>query len=431
MYALVDCDNFFVSCERVFQPELKGHPVVVLSNNDGCVVARSNEAKALHIKMGTPYYQLRSMERTHGLVARSSNYALYADMSNRVMSLLAQAAPTLEIYSVDEGFLTLKGMTPEACQTLAEGLVKKIAQWVGLPVSIGIAPTRTLAKVASYYAKHYPRYNHVCQIDTDAKRIKALQLLPIDEVWGIGRRLSATLMGYRIQTAYDFTQRGIDWVRSKCTVTGARTWRELRGEDCIPRLTDDRKRSICTSRSFPALITEEQQLATYVSNYAGRCAAKLRRQHSVAALVTVFVDTNPFREDLPQYCSSLSRALTPPVSDTFELTRTALELLHALFRRGYRYHRAGVIVSEITPDSGIQTQLFDPLTPEQLQKRIHLSQLMDTLNSKMGDNTLTLGAQLLPIDPATGKATTFANSIKHDHRSRCYTTNLQDVIDVK
>ncbi len=431
MYALVDCDNFFVSCERVFQPELKGQPVVVLSNNDGCVVARSNEAKALHIKMGTPYYQVASMERTHGLKVRSSNYALYADMSNRVMSLLAQAAPTLEIYSIDEGFLTLQGISPEACQHMAEQLVAKIARWVGLPVSIGIAPTRTLAKVASYYAKHYPKYNHVCMIDTDGKRVKALQLLPIDEVWGIGRRLSALLQGFQITTAYDFTQRSLTWAKARCTVTGARTWRELRGEDCIPRLSGDRKRSICTSRSFPELMGEEQQLAMYVSNYAGRCAAKLRQQHTVAAMLTVFLDTNPFREDLPQYCNSMSVSMTPPVNDTFELTRVALQTLHALFRPGFKYHRAGVIVSELCPDDGVQTQLFDELTPEQRHKRTELSQLMDALNSKMGDNTLTLGAQLLPKDPATGKATTFADSIKHDRRSRCYTTNLKDILQVK
>lgn len=431
MYALVDCDNFFVSCERVFQPELKGRPVVVLSNNDGCVVARSAEAKALGIMMGTPYYQVRPMARTYGLVARSSNYALYADMSNRVMSILAAASPTLEIYSIDEGFLNFRGLEPDACQRLAEALVSKIAQWVGLPVSIGLASTRTLAKVASYYAKHYPRYAHVCMIDTDQKRRKALQLLPIDEVWGIGRRLSTTLRAYRIRTAFDFIERTLPWVQSKCTVTGVRTWRELRGEDCIPRLTADRKRSICTSRSFPELFSDEARVAIYIATYAGRCAAKLRAQHSVAALLTVFLDTNPFREDLPQYSISRSIALTPPVSDTFTLTQVARSVLHTLFRPGYKYHRAGVIVSEISPADGVQAQLFDSLTPEQRQRRIELSQLMDSLNSKMGDNTLSLGAQLLPTDPATGKATTFGDSIKHELRSRCYTTNLRDILEVK
>jgi DNA polymerase V len=431
MYALVDCDNFFVSCERVFQPELKGRPVVVLSNNDGCVVARSAEAKALNIKMGTPYYQVRTLERTQGLVARSSNYALYADMSNRVMSILSATVPSLEIYSIDEGFLTLGSLDATECQHLADALVAKIARWVGLPVSIGVAPTRTLAKVAAYYAKHYPRYAHVCLIDSEQKRRKALQLLPIDEVWGIGRRLSETLRAYRILTAFDFTERSLPWVQAKCTVTGARTWRELRGHDCIPRLTSDRKRSICTSRSFPELLADETRVATYVATYAGRCAAKLRAQRSVAALLTVFLDTNPFREDLPQYSISRSIALTPPVNDTFTLTQVAQSVLHTLFRSGYKYHRAGVIVSEISPVDGVQAQLFDPLTPEQRKRRTELSQLMDSLNSKMGDNAIALCSQLHPTDPATGKATTFGDSIKHDLRSRCYTTNLQDILEVQ
>ena len=239
MYALVDCNNFFVSCERVFQPQLEGRPVVVLSNNDGCVVARSNESKAMGIKMGTPFFQVRHYVDNGALEVRSSNYALYGDLSDRVMSILAEAVPRIEIYSIDEAYLHLEGISQEQIPQLCRSLVEKIRKWVGIPVSIGVAPTKTLAKIASHFAKTYKGYKGVCMIDTDAKRLKALELTPIGDVWGVGRRLAPRMQSAGIKTALDYVNRPQKWVHSNFNLPGVRTWEELRGRACIEDEKDE------------------------------------------------------------------------------------------------------------------------------------------------------------------------------------------------
>ena len=431
MYAVVDCDNCFVSCERVFQPELLGKPVVVLSNNDGCVVARSNEAKALGIKMGVPIYQIKDLCTQHDVQIRSSNYILYADMSNRVMSILRdEVGPgRLEQYSIDEAFLSIE--LAFDYRKWGEALVKKIGMWTGMPVSIGMAPTRTLAKAAVWFAKKWKGYNKVCIIENEEQREKALKSLPIEEVWGIGWRGKSKCDYYGIKNGFDFTEKSESWVRKLFTITGVRTWRELKGQSSIESVLTGDKQTICTSRSFDGMEQDKGKLEMYISNYAAHCAQKVRAQKSVCSMVTVFLQTNHFREDLPQHDAGLTVTLLTPASSTNEIVKAALRAFRACYKVGFQYKRAGVIVSGITKSTSIQQNLFDELTPEQRQKFNKLSEVMDTINRRMGNDTMILGVQQFPKDEKTGEQLNFRDLIKHDHRSKCYTTDINELIEVK
>lgn len=431
MYAVVDCDNCFVSCERVFQPELLGKPVVVLSNNDGCVVARSNEAKALGIKMGVPIYQIKDLCTQHDVQIRSSNYILYADMSNRVMSILRdEVGPgRLEQYSIDEAFLSIE--LAFDYRKWGEALVKKIGMWTGMPVSIGMAPTRTLAKAAVWFAKKWKGYNKVCIIENEEQREKALKSLPIEEVWGIGWRGKSKCDYYGIKNAFDFTEKSESWVRKLFTITGVRTWRELRGQSSIESVLTGDKQTICTSRCFDGMEQDKGKLEMYISNYAAHCAQKVRAQKSVCSMVTVFLQTNHFREDLPQHDAGLTVTLLTPASSTNEIVKAALRAFRACYKVGFQYKRAGVIVSGITKSTSIQQNLFDELTPEQRQKFNKLSEVMDTINRRMGNDTMILGVQQFPKDEKTGEQLNFRDLIKHEHRSKCYTTDINELLEVK
>lgn len=431
MYAVVDCDNCFVSCERVFQPELINRPVIVLSNNDGCVVARSNEAKALGIKMGTPLYQIKEFCTTHHVHIRSSNYILYADMSNRVMSILRdEVAPgQMEQYSIDEAFLTLDDTFDY--RAWGEALVAKIAKWTGMPVSIGIAPTRTLAKAATWFAKRWKGYNKVCIIGNEEQREKALKALPVEEVWGIGWRSQGKCNYHNIHTAWDLTQKSESWIRNVFTITGVRTWNELRGISSITTVLTGDRQTICTSRSFEKMESELERLEMYVSNYAAHCAEKLRAQKSVCNMVTVFLQTNRFRDDLPQHDAGLTVSLLTPASSNHEIVQAALHALRACYQKDYQYKRAGVIVSGVSPRTAIQQDLFDTLTPEQRNKLNLLSEVVDTINQRMGRDTMILGIQQFPNDQQTGEAFSFRDLIRHEYRSRCYTTNINELLEVK
>lgn len=430
MYAVVDCDNCFASCERVFQPELLGKPVVVLSNNDGCVVARSNEAKALGIKMGVPIYQIKDLCRTHDVQIRSSNYILYADMSNRVMSILREEVGPgkMEQYSIDEAFLTID--VKFDYKQWGEELTQKIGKWTGMPVSIGIDPTRTLAKAATWFAKKW-KYNKVCIIGTDEQREKALKALPVDEVWGIGWRGRDKCEYYGIKTAWDFTEKSESWIRNLFTITGVRTWNELRGKSSISTVLTGDKQTICTSRSFDGMEHDAGKLEMFISNYAAHCAQKLRAQKNVCSMVTVFIQTNHFREDLPQRDSGITVTLNTPANNTQEVVKAALRAFKACYKEGYLYKRAGVIVSGISKQNAIQLNLFDELTPEQREKFNKLSEVMDTINRKMGNDTMILGIQQFPKDEKTGEQKNFRDLIKHEHRSKCYTTDIDELIEVK
>ena len=431
MYGIIDCDNCYVSYERVFRPDLKDKPVVVLSNNDGCVVARSNEAKKMGIKAGTPYFQLAEQFPNQKIAVFSSNYELYGELTGRVVEIIRKEAPAYFRYSIDECFVYLDGMEHLDLKAWGEELHKKIKRNVGMPVSIGLAPNKTLAKVASHFAKKYQGYRHCCMIDTDEKRIKALKLYPIDEVWGIGRRYAARLVTLGVKTAYDFAEHNQTWVRATFNnIVIERTWRELNGEDCVPNEEMAKKKSICTSRSFNGMITDIDGLRTHVSNYAARCAEKLRLQGTVASIVGVFLNTNAFREDLPQYWNFQEMRLVTPSSSTITIVKAANEVLQRLYRQGYHYKKAGVIVMGIGPNSPIQQDLFD-INAEQFEKMKRLDAVIDRINKVNGTETIVLGSQQYTQKDGKGKANVFANAIKHDFKSKNPTTRWSDIIVLK
>ena len=431
MYGIIDCDNCYVSCERVFRPDLKDKPVVVLSNNDGCVVARSNEAKKMGIKAGTPYFQLAEQFPNQKIAVFSSNYELYGELTSRVVSIIRKEAPAYFRYSIDECFVYLDGMEHLDLKAWGENLHKKIKQSVGMPVSIGLAPNKTLAKMASHFAKKYMGYRHCCMIDSDEKRIKALKLYPIGEIWGIGRRYAARLEALGVKTAYDFAEHNQSWVRSTFNnIVIERTWRELNGEDCVPNEEMAKKKSICTSRSFNGMITDLDGLRTHVSNYAARCAEKLRQQGTVASIVGVFLHTNAFREDLPQYWNFQEMRLITPSSSTITIVKASNEVLQNLYRPGYHYKKAGVIVMGIGPNSPIQQDLFD-INAEQFEKMKRLDAVIDRINKVNGTETIVLGSQQYTQKDGKGKANVFANAIKHDFKSKNPTTRWSDIIPLK
>lgn len=431
MYGIIDCDNCYVSCERVFRPDLEGKPVVVLSNNDGCVVARSNEAKALGIKAGTPYYQLGQTFPNEKIAVFSSNYELYGELTGRIVDIIKEEAPAYFRYSIDECFVYLKGMEDIDLKVWGENLHKKINKWVGMPVSIGIAPNKTLAKVASHFAKKFPGYKHCCLIDTEEKRVKALRLYPIDDVWGIGRRYAAKLASYGVKTAYDFSALHGDWIMATFNnVVIYRTWSELNGEDCVPNEEVAKKKSICTSRSFNGMISDLETLNTHVSNYAARCAEKLRMQKTVASIVGVFINTNSFREDLPQYWNYAETRLMTPTCSTITIVQAAKSALETIYRQGFQYKKTGVIVMGVAPDKPIQLNLFD-IKPEKMDKLKSLDEAMDRINRIYGTETLVLGSQQYTKKEGKGKADVFANAIKHDFKSPNPTTRWSDVIKLK
>ena len=421
MYALVDCNNFFVSCERVFRPGLEGKAVVVLSNNDGCVVARSNESKAMGIKMGTPYYQISRLAERGCLEVCSSNYTLYGDMSARVMSILAGTVPKIEIYSIDEAFLLLDGISERQVVPLCSGLVAKIRKWTGIPVSIGIAPTKTLAKIASHFAKKYRGYHGVCMIDNDEKRRKALSLTPIDEVWGVGRKLAPKLREAGVFTALDYTERPESWIRDNYMLHGLRTWMELRGTVCVEAETEASRKSICTSRSFAEMLESEEDLSMKVADFAARCARKLREEDTAALEVTTFLYTNRFRTDLEQYFPSATVRLQTAASNSQEIVSAALRALHTIFRPGYRYKKAGVTVGNIVPADAVQASLFG-FDPDLRSRNDRISRIMDQVNGKGDSSLLRLASQ---------KPGHYASDIRREHCSGRYSTCFDELIEVR
>ena len=431
MYGIVDCDNCYVSCERVFRPDLKDKPVVVLSNNDGCVVARSNEAKKMGIKAVTPYFQLQQLFPNEKIAVFSSNYELYGELTGRVVEIIRQEAPAYFRYSIDESFVYWNGFDGTNLKEWGENLHKRIRKNVGMPVSIGLAPTKTLAKMASHFAKKYPGYRHCCLIDTDEKRKKALKLFPINEVWGIGRRYAAKLEAIGVKTAYDFAQMPDSLVRATFNnIVIFRTWQELNGIDAVPNEEMAKKKSICTSRSFNGMVTDFDTLKTHVSNYAARCAEKLRAQDTVASIIGVFLHTNLFREDLPQYWNFQEKRLTVPTNSTIDICKAATEVLKSIYVKGYHYKKAGVIVMGIGPNSPMQLDLFD-YNAEQFQKMKRLDAVIDRINKVNGTETIVLGSQQYTQKGGKGKAEVFANAIKHDFRSKNPTTRWSDIIELK
>ena len=422
LFGLADCNNFYCSCERVFHPNLIGKPIVVLSNNDGCVIARSEESKALGIQMGTPFYQVKELLEQNDVAVFSSNYNLYGDMSHRVMSLLSRYSPKVDVYSIDEAFLNLTGMDDsEQLTEYCKKMVRHIIKGTGIPISLGIAPTKTLAKMASKFAKKHKGYEGVCLIDTDEKREKALKLFEVGDVWGIGYRHSKKLEYYGIKTAWDFTQKTESWVRREMTVTGVRTWKELRGESCISIEELPHKKSICTSRSFAEQgLNKLADVEESVANFAAQCSRKLREQHTVCNSITIFAHTSRFREDLPQSCIYQTAQLQVPTNDHQELVSVAVKMLRVEWKEGdsYFYKKAGVIVWGISRDNAIQTSLFDTVDRE---KQAALAKAIDEINRKNGHNKIRVAVQ--------GNEKGW--QLKKEYISKQYTTNLDDVIVLK
>ncbi len=419
MFLLVDCNNFFVSCERAFQPQLEGRPVVVLSNNDGCVVARSNESKAMGIKMGTPFFKVRALVDSGALEVRSSNYTLYGDLSSRVMSILRDFAPKLEVYSIDEAFLVMDGIPMERLKAIAGEIIRRVRRWVGIPVSVGIAPTRTLAKVANHFAKRYPGYRGVCVIDTDEKREKALALTPIDDVWGIGWRNAPKLERVGVHTAADFTARPQEWVRTLMGVIGVRTWMELRGTPVIGEEERERRQTICTSRSFADMITDPEELSLRVSDFAAICARKLRDEGSVAGTIGVFLMSNRFRDDLEQYFPQDLEHFDIPTSNTPEIVAASLKIMKRIYREGIRYKKAGVIVMDIQDARFVQPDLFDAKKEERLRND-RISRIMDQVN--------VTGRQYLRL--AVQRPGHYADGIRMEHRSGRFSTDWSELMEI-
>ena len=392
MFGLVDCNNFYCSCERVFNPALRTSPVVVLSNNDGCVIARSNEAKTLGIEMGAPFYKVKAFLERNKVAVFSSNYTLYGDMSRRVMMLLAGFTPALTQYSIDEAFIDLSGFGDgEALRSYGGRIVSTIGRGTGIPVTLGIAPTKTLAKVAAKYGKRYKGYGGVCLIDTEEKRIKALKGLPVADVWGIGRRTVGKLEYQGVHTAWDFTQRSESWVRRELTVTGVRTWRELQGESCIDIEELPHKKSICTSRSFPDQgLSQLGPLEEAVAHFASSCSRKLKEQDSCCRAVTVFAYTSRFRTDAPSSAINRTVTLTVPTNDLRELVSVSVGALRSQWDASatFFYKKAGVIAWDICPSGAVQGDLFDTVDRA---KQARLAAAIDAINRKNGYNTVRVG----------------------------------------
>lgn len=414
MFGLVDCNSFYASCERVFNPSLNGRPIVVLSNNDGCVIARSNEAKALGIPMGAPAFQIKDVVKANDVAVFSSNYTLYGDMSGRVMSILAEQSPEIEVYSIDEAFIDLSGISD--LSGVGASIVNKVIRGTGIPVSLGIAPTKTLAKLANKFAKKYPAYERVCIINTEEKRIRALKLTEIGDVWGIGRRQATKLEKQGVKTAFDFTQLPGSWVRKNMTVVGERTWKELQGISCIDIETaPPAKKQICTSRSFGKMVEDFETMAEAVATYVSTCAKKLRKQHSYAMSLMVFIHTNNFWEDLPQYWRNTVIHLPVPTADTLEIVHYALSGLRNIFVSGYQYKKAGVIITEIT--STAQLGLFDSIDRD---KRERLMAAIDKIN---GDYSQHVKLAVQGISQEW--------KLKQEQLSQHYTTDINEIITIR
>ena len=392
MFALADCNNFFASCERVFRPDLQGKPVIVLSNNDGCAVARSNEAKALGIKMGDPLFKIRDIVNKHKVAVFSGNMALYGDMSQRVRWVLEDFAPSIEVYSIDEAFLDLRGMQNIDFDKYAKTISKTCYKMTSIPVSVGIAPTKTLAKIASKLCKQYPRLQGGCYMHRPEDIEKVLRKYPIEDVWGIGRKTVYKLKLMGINTAYDYTTLSESRVRSLFNITGLRTWKELQGIPCI-EFEDgfEAKQSICVSRSFSSEIYDVKELQEQIANFSASMAEKLRKQCSVVSEIVVFAYTNRFKENEPQTHGSALISFITPTADVRTIVSKTVAATKALFKEGYGYKKAGVVASKITSEKSIMHSLFEDT--ETTEREHKITSVLDNINKTFGKGTIKLAVQ--------------------------------------
>lgn len=416
VFALVDCNNFYASCEKLFRPDLKQRAVIVLSNNDGCVVARSREAKALGIKMGVPVFKIQHEIRQHGIITFSSNYALYADLSARVMRTLQELAPRVEVYSIDEAFLDLTGFEPMmSLARFGQHVRQVIATWTGITVCVGIAPTKTLAKLANHAAKQYPATGGVVDLTNPERQKRLLALLPVGKVWGIGRKLSRRLQVLGINTALDLANTRPGRIRKQISVVAERAVRELNGESCIDleEVSATKKQIVC-SRSFGERITTLQGMKEAVCEYATRAGEKLRSEKQYAGVITVFIKTSLFNSQEPQYTNSAIGELSIPSDDTRDLIEQAMLLLQRIWRDGYRYAKAGIMLSDFYEPGVYQTNLFD-----ECRQRADTKSLMSVLDkiNRGGKGRVFFAGQGIRKDW----------SMKREHLSPAYTTRWPDI----
>ena len=418
MYALADCNNFFASCERVFRPDLRGKPVIVLSNNDGCAIARSNEAKALGIKMGDPLFKIRDIVKKHNVAVFSGNMALYKDMSQRVRWVLEEFAPAVEVYSIDECFLDLRGASNTDLDAYAKKISAQCWKMTSIPVSVGIAPTKTLAKIASKLCKQYPKLQGGCYMHRPENIEKVLRKYPIEDVWGIGRRSAPKLKAMSVITAYDYTQLSESVIQNILGITGIRTWNELRGIPCIGFEDGfEAKQSICVSRSFSSEIYDVEELQEQVANFASAMAEKLRKQNSAASEMVVFAYTNRFKESVPQTYANAFVSFVPPTSDQRTIVTKAVEATRSAFKDEYGYKKAGVIASKIVSEKHIMHSLFEDT--EAIEREHRITSALDAINSNFGKGTIKLAVQ------GSGKIKTSS-----DNQSPHYTTLWNDIPNV-
>ena len=416
MIALADCNNFYASCERVFRPELEGKPVLVLSNNDGCVIARSNEVKVLGIKMGEPAFKIKEIILKNKVNVFSTNFMLYGDMSNRVMSILKEESSAIEIYSIDEAFMDMSeigGVEEKAILLRAQ-----VKQWTGIPISIGLAHTKVLAKIANHIAKKY-RKNGVFVLEGTDLIERALKFFPVEDLWGIGRQSAKLLHKNNIKTAWQLAQCDDRWIKRNLNITGLKLVKELRGEICYPLgLVQAPKKNICTSRSFGKEVHSIDELRESVSTFASNCAKKLRDQNTVCKKVSVFILTNPFKPEAKQYQGYQILEFPTATNDSLEISKMALQGLRNIFKEDCIYKKAGVIVHDISPENQLQLSMFDTVDRA---KRKSLMSTFDSINNKMGGDSVRLTIQ--GFDRKW--------KMKQEQLSPCYTTRISELLEVK
>lgn len=420
IFALVDVNNFYVSCERVFQPQFEHVPMVVLSNNDGCAVARSAEVKALGVKMGTPWFKMKALAKEHGILALSSNYTLYGDMSNRATAVLRDFSPDIEVYSVDESFLRVESVAHlyGGVTAMGQQIRQRVKQWTGLPVCVGCGPTKTLAKIANHLAKKNPEFDGVCDLHAIPRpeRLQWMSQLEVGEVWGVGKRIAKRLNAMGVETVLDLRNSSIKEIRAQFGVVMERTCNELRGISCL-ELEDvaPAKQQIMSSRSFGSPVTTLAELREAVASYVSRAAEKLRAQGSVSAAIHVFIQTNRFKESDLQYSEGLLVPLPDPTDDTRLLASAATLGLGLIYKPGYQYKKAGIMLTLISDKAKRQQTLFDD--PLQRAQSAKLMAAMDAINAEFGRDTVRAGA--------TGTEKRWA--MRSENRSSRFTTRWDEL----
>ncbi len=418
MFALVDCNNFYASCERVFNPNLQGKPIAILSNNDGCVISRSDEAKALNLPMGAPIFKWEAFCKANNIAVLSSNYPLYGDMSSRVMKILEQFTPDVEVYSIDEAFVEFKGFEYVDFNNYGDQMRSRILKWTGIPTCVGIAPTKALSKIANKIARKFPKETSgVYVIDSEEKRLKALNWIPLEAVWGIGRGLQKQLKAKGCKKAIDFVNLSDDWVRKNFGSTGFKLKKELEG---IPQLELDEtttKRAIATTRSFDYTYDDINYIKERISTFASSCAEKLRKQNSSCYVIYVTLSSDRHKKGLEQHRGSIVVNLPYPTNSSLVISNEAVKVVDSIFKKGIKYKRAGVIVSGLVPTDNFQLNMFEKEDP----KHQPLMKSIDKLNTKYGDYKIKIASQDLQ---RTWK-------MRQERLSPRYTTNIRDIIVVK